>query len=163
MAATPSGTLATVRPAPPAIDRALLDLLPAAVDGVARTTDPATDGAFLSDPTLASLATAIAPAVYPVPGGGAVLALPIRLRAGSLSDAAFRDFRATYGGAVCDAAGGLVGEADATVGTHALTITRCAAGTLVYYLPLPASSVLLVVDSPGVPRLAEDLIAQVAR
>ena len=159
---SPPGSLPVSLPAasPAAIDPSLLDLLPATVDGAARTIDPASEEAFRSDPTLAAMATAFATAVYRGPNGAVVLALPIRLRDRALSDAAFRDFRDTYGAAVCAGAGGLVGAADTTVAARQVSVSRCAAGALVYYVRLSGPGVLLVVDAPQGPGIAEDLIGR---
>jgi hypothetical protein len=99
-------------------------------------------------------------AAFPLVADGGNLASGVvaRLRPGVYSEALFRAWRDTYNNGACDAAGGLVGNAEAQLGGRTVFIATCAEGLLVYHVYVPESDVLVSLFSVGERRFGEQLM-----
>lgn len=149
-------------PALPA-DPALLALLPTTLAGLDRQVDASVDADAFADPTLATIGTAGASAVYVDPGDADfAFATLIRLRGGSITDSSFRDYRDSFDRGACSQAGGVGGHAEAQIGGRPTFIGSCDGGVLTYHALLPSAHAILSISSAGSKRLGEQLAAAVA-
>jgi hypothetical protein len=169
----PSPTAApTVPPTPTAsptassvvVDPALLDLLPADIDGVALQADPDTASDIAAEGSIApfvsaiALASAFGPLATDSPGDYVVVTVA-RLRAGTFSDLFYRGWRDTFDAAVCEQAGGVDGHAETAIGGHQTFIGTCAGGVHTYHVHLPAQDAIVSMQGLGEGRFAEHVIA----
>lgn len=147
-----------------AIDPALLQVLPARLDGLDRQRDASIDAGAFADPTLPGIATAGATALYIDPSAVqfAYVAV-VRLAAGGLTDAQFRAWRDTFDKGACAQAGGVVGNAQATIGGHVTYIGSCTGGLKTYHTILAGPGLLVSVSSVGDRRLGEQLVSALPR
>jgi hypothetical protein len=142
------------------LDPALLDHLPATVDGLPLQRSPASDAIVLSDPTVASYGdAAITGLAIDAAAGEFAHATLIHLRSGAFSDGFFRDWRDTFDAAACLQAGGVRGHAEATIGGRQTFIGSCQGGVRTYHVWLAGSGVLVSVSSVGNRGLGEKLVA----
>jgi hypothetical protein len=145
------------------IDPTLLDLLPASLAGLDRQSDPEVDAHAFGDPALAAIGTAGASAIYADPSSGDfAYATLIRLVGGRISDAAFRAYRDSFDTGACSQAGGVGGNAQATLGGRTTYIGTCGGGLRTYHALLPHAGVLVSISSAGARGLGEQLAAAVA-
>jgi hypothetical protein len=145
------------------VDDGLLAVLPATLDGLDRHTDPEVDAQAFSDPSLRSIASAGATAVYvDAATGDFAYATVLRLLGGSIGDAAFRSYRDSFDAGACSQAGGISGHAVSQLGGRTTYIGSCAGGLLTYHVVLPAARVLLSISSAGTRRLGEQLASAAA-
>ncbi len=143
-----------------AIDPALLDVLPAQVDGLDRQHDAEIDAGAFADPTVAGIATGGATGLYIDPAGGQfAYAAVIRLATGGLTDAQFRAWRDTFDAGACAQAGGVSGHAQAKLGAHDTYIGTCAGGLDTYHTILADRGLLISVSATSDRRLGEKLVA----
>jgi hypothetical protein len=171
--ASPSTASSPRAPSPPAgsstptgsgltLDPTLVDLLPAALAGLDRQTDPDVDAHAFADPALRSIGTAGASAIYiDAASGEFAYATLIRLLDGRISDAAFRAYRDSFDAGACSQAGGPSGNAEATIAGHRTFIGSCAGGLHTYHAVLPNAGLLLSISSAGDGTLAPQLLAAV--
>lgn len=151
----------TVTP-PPAVveDASLLALLPAAVDGVAVTTEPQALAEAAADRDFAANVEA---AAFPIVAGAADLASGViaELRDGVFNDAFFRAWRDAYDEGACAQAGGVAGHAEVRLGGRPVFITSCAQGLTVYHAHVAEGGRDIVVSlfSLGPGRYGERLMA----
>jgi hypothetical protein len=153
---------AELRPstAPAVVDAALLDHLPAAIDGFARTRVPESDAIAQNDPLVVGAADAAVTALYTDPADGQFAhATLVHLRPGVFSDEFFRSWRDAFDASVCQPAGGVGGHAEATIGGRRAFIDSCAQGVRTYHIWLERSSVLVSVSSIGERLLGEKVAA----
>jgi hypothetical protein len=145
------------------VDQGLLAFLPAEVDGVPLTFDPDTSATLAADTSVAVDAAAIAVGLAVVPGASASEDLAIvnvvRLRDPSHDDAWFRDWRDTYDQGACGQAGGVTGNAEATLGGAKVYIGSCAGGVLTYHTRIERVGLVVSVTALGSRRLGEKLMA----
>jgi len=145
------------------VDQGLLAFVPAEVDGVPLTFDPDTSATLAADTSVAVDAAAIAVGLAVVPGASATEDLAIvnvvRLRDPSHDDAWFRDWRDTYDQGACGQAGGVTGNAEATLGGAKVYIGSCAGGVLTYHTRIERVGLVVSVTALGSRRLGEKLMA----
>jgi hypothetical protein len=154
-------------PGPPgdvAVDLALLEHLPASVDGVTVEPDPATSAQVASDPSLSDSASGLAVALAIAAGSSVADDLAIvsvvRLRPGIFDEGFFRSWRDSYDEAACDAAGGVSGRAEAQIGGRTTFIGTCAGGAHTYHVRLESDDAIIVsVTAVGERRLGEQVVA----
>jgi hypothetical protein len=142
-----------------AIDPALLDLLPATVGGnpLVASPDAATDPA--SDPSLAKSAQSIAVGLaVDQASGDLVVASVVKLKPGVFSDEFFRDWRDSFDQGVCGQAGGVAGNAQATMDGRTVFIGTCDGGVHTYHVHLEGPDVIVSLNSVGEGRLGEQLM-----
>ncbi|MFL5770838.1 MAG: hypothetical protein ACJ765_12240 [Chloroflexota bacterium] len=168
---TPSPPPASVAPAsPPAatpvpssavgVDPGLLDLLPEAVGGL--PFEPAPDAAAKSvdDPDLAEHAEALAVAIAADPAGSNfVVASVVKLQQGAFDDDFFRDWRDSFDEGVCSQAGGVTGNAEATIEDRKVFIGTCGGGVHTYHVHLANPDRIVSLNVVGDPLLGDQLMA----
>jgi hypothetical protein len=153
----PPSTTPSVIPA--TVDPALLEVLPASVDGLERQTDSALDAELATDPQLASAADGFATAVYVDPASGLfAYASVVELRDGVFGEAFYRDWRTTFDEGACSQAGGVGGNAEAAIGGHRTFIGTCAGGLRTYHTYLEEKGLLVSISAPDQRRLGERVI-----
>ena len=159
--ATPSvGPSSDPAPTPSvALDPTLLAVLPASVAGFEVTESPDAETAALADPQLAAVGSRMAAgiAVDPV-SGEFVYAVVVRLKAGTMNDAVFRDWRDSYDEGACSQAGGVSGNAQTEISGNTVYIGTCAGGVRTYHVWLEASGLLVSASSVGDHRFGEMLM-----
>jgi hypothetical protein len=144
-----------------AIDRTLLAQLPASLNGLDRQNDADADASIQTDPSLAAIGSAYVTAFYVQPSSGdSAYAIVSRLRGGTISDATYKDWRETYGTGACGDAGGVIGQAETTLGIRQVDVTRCSGAQQVYYVLIGDRGVLLTITSTGQSQLGRDLVEQ---
>jgi hypothetical protein len=149
---------ATSGASPIPTDDALLDLLPAKLDGLNRQVDPSVDASIAADPDLARLARSFATALYIDPSTSEfAYASVVRLRR-ELSADESRSYRDSFDAAACSQAGGLARTAEAAIGGHQTFIGTCAGGVRTYHVELDDGAMILSMSEAGDRRLAELLI-----
>jgi hypothetical protein len=141
------------------VDAALLEVLPATVDGVAVVVSADGETEALSDPTLGEVAVAIAAGLAIDPASGEfVYAVVVRLRDGAMSDERFRDWRDSFDEGACSQAGGVVGHAEAEIAGRTVYIGSCVGGVLTYHVWLREPGLLVSASAVGDRRLGERLV-----
>ena len=164
---TPAGspTSAGSPTAPPSnaqgvvVDPSLLDVLPAAIEGVPLEESPEGETESLSDPHLGDVATAIvAGLAIDAASGEFVYAVVVRLRPGQMGDERFRDWRDSFDEGACSQAGGVGGHAEADIDGRTVYIGTCAGGVRTYHVWLEAPGLLISASSLGERRFGEKLV-----
>lgn len=144
---------------PIVLDAALLAYLPEAIDGIPVTEDPDEATLALSDPALPRIASAVDGAVAVDTGtGNLVFSWIVRLRPGVFTDSDYRQWRDSYDGGACAAGGGVVGNAEATIGGRQAYLTTCVSGMRTYHVWLKDENILISASSIGEARFGEKLI-----
>jgi hypothetical protein len=144
---------------PLTLDPTLLALLPAAVGGIAVNEDPDAAAQALTNQGLSALATALDAAVAVDTGNGnLVSALVVRIRPTAFGDEPFRQWRDSWDQGACADGGGVVGNAEATLGGRQTFITSCASGTHTYHVFLQAQGVVISATAFGPGRFGELLL-----
>jgi hypothetical protein len=82
-----------------------------------------------------------------------------RLRPGTFGDLFFRGWRDTFDEAVCAQAGGVDGHAEADIADQRTYIGTCAGGVRTHHVHLPASDVIVSMQSAGPGRFGERIVA----
>lgn len=146
------------------VDGSLLALLPAAVDGVPLTADPATAAEIAADGSVAPFvdAVAVATAFGPIASDASVDYVVVtlaHLRPDAFGSAFHRVWRDTFDEAVCAQAGGVDGNAEADIAGHRTFIGTCAGGVRTYHIHLPGSDVLVSMQAAGERRFGEQVVA----
>jgi hypothetical protein len=142
------------------IDPSLLDVLPATLAGFDRQTDPDVDARAFADPALQAIGTAGASAIYVAPtSGDFAYATLIRLIGGRIADASFRSYRDSFDAGACSQAGGVSGNAEATIAGRRTYIGSCAGGLHTYHAVLAHAGVLLSISSAGDAQLGQRLVS----
>jgi hypothetical protein len=142
-----------------AIDPTLLDLLPDTVDGIALVDSPEAAAESASDASLGRTAQSLAVAVAVDPAtSNLVVASVVKLRPGVFSDEFFRDWRDSFDESVCGQAGGVTGNAQATIDGRTVYIGTCSGGVHTYHVHLEGPDAILSVKSVGDGRLGEKLV-----
>jgi hypothetical protein len=142
-----------------AIDPTLLDLLPDAVGGIALVESPEAAAESASDASLGRTAQSLAVAVgVDAASNNLVVASVVKLRPGIYSDEFFRDWRDSFDESVCGQAGGVAGNAQATIDGRTVYIGTCSGGVHTYHVHLEGPDAILSVNSVGDGRLGEQLV-----
>jgi hypothetical protein len=140
------------------IDQSLLALLPPTVDGLALQYSAEATEPVLRDAHVQSVATSL---VYGVAGRATtdlLVVAVVRLRSGVFGDSFFQDWRSSYDTAACAAAGGVVGDTQATIKNRQVFVGRCAAGANTYHLFLATQNVIVSATSIGPAHLGQTLV-----
>lgn len=160
----PASPTTSDRPSEVVVDPTLLDLLPAGLDGIERQADAETAAGIAASSDLAAQAAGVAVALY-VRGPAAsaedvdyAVVTVTRLREGVFSEAFHRDWRDSFDAAVCDQAGGVIGNAEAEIGGHRTFIGTCGGGVRTYHLVLPETDTLISMQALGAGRLGERIV-----
>lgn len=142
-----------------AVDPTLLSVLPPTIGGAAVIETPDAERASAGDLSIAAAAERLATAyAASATRSDWVVVSVVALRPGAWSDAFFRDWRDTYDAGVCAAAGGVAGDAQATIGGRQVFIGTC--GSLhTYHVFLPDRSVVVSAAAVGERRFGELLMA----
>ena len=166
--ASPSEPPATMQPSeaacgageasPPAVvDRALLEILPAEVDGIPVAPSPDGEAAGQSDPCLAQIGDAFASAFAADPENFVFVAV-VSLRPGALGDVVFRDWRDSFDEGACSQADGVAGHAETEIGGRTVYIGTCVGDLRTYHVWLEEQEVLVSASAVGERRLGERLV-----
>lgn len=156
---------------PPAVtvDPGLLEVLPAAVDGVTLEPDPATAALIAGDPLLAESALSIAVAVAVAPGpsdtegsGDLAVASVIRLRPDVFDEAFYQEWRDTYDDAACEVADGVLSDSETKLGDRVVYEARCAGDAETFHTYLVDQGFIVSITGTGDRRLGERIIAGLA-
>jgi hypothetical protein len=141
------------------LDQTLLALLPATVGGIPVNEDPDAAAQALTNQGLPALATALDAAVgVDTVNANLVSALIVRIRPSAFGDEAFRQWRDSWDQGACADGGGVVGNAEATLGGRQTFITSCASGTHTYHVFLQAQGVVISATAFGPGRFGELLL-----
>src|SRR6185295_4476198 len=141
------------------LDPTLLALLPETVNGipVTESVDEATQA--LDDPSLPKIATSMDAAVAVDLGtGNLVYAWVVRLRPDKLTDEIYRQWRDSYDEGACSGAGGVTGNAEATIDARTVYITSCVQGLRTYHAWLKDQGILISASATGDARFGELLM-----
>jgi hypothetical protein len=132
-----------------AVDLALLEHLPAAVAGVARTADEETAAEIAGQPLLDTFVSGIGVAIYPSNPDYAV-ATVARLHPDVFDEDWFRDWRDTYDEGACAQAGGVeTGRSEIELGGRQVHRSACQGGVVIYHTWMPESGVVVSVQGAG--------------
>jgi hypothetical protein len=144
---------------PLSLDSSLLALLPATVDATKVIEDPDAAAEALGNGALPALATALDAAVAVDAGNGnLVYALVVRIRPAAFGDEAFRQWRDSYDQGACAAGGGVIGNAEATLGGRQTFITSCVGGMHTYHVFLKDQGIVISASAIGDGRFGEKLL-----
>lgn len=144
---------------PITLDQGLLAILPATIDStpVQEDLDVATEA--LQDAALPKIATSVETAVAVDTGtGNLVTAWIVRLKPGAFGDEIYRQWRDSYDEGACNAAGGVVGRAQADLGGRDTYVTSCVAALRTYHVWLEDQGILISASSIGEGRFGEKLM-----
>jgi hypothetical protein len=172
VAAVPTGSSAITLPSlgpPPSespddsspieLDQSLLAILPATIDStpVREDLDVATEA--LQDAALPKIAMSVDTAVAVDTGtGNLVTAWIVKLKPGAFGDEVYRQWRDSYDEGACNAAGGVVGRAEADLGGRNTYVTSCVAALRTYHVWLQDQDILISASSIGDGRFGEKLM-----
>jgi hypothetical protein len=145
--------------APVVIDTALLEHLPAQVDGVDVMRSPESDLAAASDPVVTEFGEGVVTglAIDPASGDFAYASL-VRLRADAFTDELYRSWRDSFDEGACSQAGGVVRTAITDIAGREVHMDSCEGGVRTYHTWLENSRVLVSISSLGDRRLGELLV-----
>jgi hypothetical protein len=144
---------------PLTLDSTLLALLPASIEGIAVTEDPDAAAEALGNEALPAIATALDAAVAVDAGSGnLVYALVVRIRPTTFGGEAFRQWRDSYDQGACAAGGGVIGNAEATLGGRQTFITSCVGGMHTYHVFLQDQGIVISASAIGDGRFGEKLL-----
>lgn len=163
---TPAPTPAvTPRPSLPAVagtltyDETLLAILPAELDGLPVTSAPEAAADIQADPDLVAVGERVALGLVADPAGELAVAAVIALRPGVFSEDFWRAWRDSYDAGACAQAGGVRGNAEATIGGRLVHIGTCEGGARTYHVHLEDRNILVSVTAIGdIRRLGERLV-----
>lgn len=165
---TPSGSTATPSPvlptasAPtnlPTVDRALLAVLPAKVDGIAIEESPEAEATALTDPMLPLIGSSLAAGIaFDGANGDFVYGVVVRLTPGAPTDDLFAAWRRSYDAGACSQADGLVGTTTSLIGGRLVHIGTCKGGLLTYHVWIKEKGILVAASAVGARRLGERLM-----
>ena len=143
------------------VEKALLGVLPAAVDGVPVTESTDGEGDALANPQLPSIASALAAGLaVDSASGNFVYAVVVRLLPGGFDDTHFRDWRDSYDEGACSGAGGVVGHAQAEIASRTVYIGTCNAGVRTYHTWVADKDLLVSASAAGDRRFGERVMAE---
>jgi hypothetical protein len=146
---------------PVVLDPALLEVLPASIDGfpVTESIDEAT--LALTDPALPRIATALDAGVAVDTGGGnLVYALVVKLRPEAFNADTYRQWRDSFDEGACAAAGGVLGRAEAPIDERTVYVTSCVASLRTYHVWLEDEALLVSASSIGEGNFGEKLMGE---
>ena len=147
-----------------AADLALLDTLPADIQGVALMRDLETTAEIIAGGRLAPQVDALAVGVYLGPGSSPsddlAIANVARLRPGTFTDTWFRSWRDTYNEGACETSGGVAaGVAETEIGGRTTHIGSCIGGVHTYHVHLTGPDRVVSITALGEARFGERVVA----
>ena len=149
------------------VDAALLEVLPAAIDGVARQDDAETAAEIATSPDLASSVRDLAVAIYVGPlatdtPGDYAVATVTRLRDGIFDDAWYRDWRDSFDAGVCEQAGGVEsGRSEVEIAGRTVHRSTCAGGVVIHHVHLDDENIVVSVQGAGPADLGRRVVESV--
>jgi hypothetical protein len=144
---------------PVVLDDALLDVLPESIDGIAVTESIDEAALALTDPALPMIATALDVGVAVDPASGNLAtAHVVKLRPDAFDETTFQQWRSSYDEGACNASGGILGLAEATIDDRNVFITSCVAGLRTYHVWVEEQDLLVSASSIGEDRFGEKLM-----
>jgi hypothetical protein len=144
---------------PVTLDPTVLAFLPDSVNGikVTESVDEATQA--LSNESLSKIASSVDAAVaVDTASGNLVYAWVVRLLPDKFNDETFRQWRDSYDEGVCSGAGGVTGNAEATIDNRPVFITSCVQALRTYHVWLRDQGVLVSASATGDARFGEVLM-----
>ena len=144
---------------PVTLDPTVLAFLPDSVNGipVTESIDEATQA--LDDPSLPRIATSMDAGVAVDAGSGnLVYAWVLRLRPDKFTDDIYRQWRDSYDEGACSGAGGVTGNAEATIDDRTVYITSCVQGLRAYHVWLKEQAILISASAIGDGKFGELLM-----
>ena len=142
------------------LDPSLLEVLPTSVGGAIVTEEPASFAEAIKDPSFVANVDRAAFAVV-VDGGDLAAGVVAHLRAGSMTDKTFADWRASYDDGACAQSAGIAGHAESTMGGRTVYVTTCGGGLRVYHAYVPTRGVVVSVVSGGARLFGDQLMAAI--
>lgn len=161
VAATPTPSAAPTEPAAGSVvvDAALLEVLPAQVDGLPLVENPEGEAGAMAAPGLADFASGIvAGLAIDSASGEFVYAVVVRVRVGAMSAPRYQAWRDSFDTAACAPAGGVSGHATTQIAGRSVYVATCAGGVVTYHVWLQARRILVSVSALGERRLGERLL-----
>lgn len=144
---------------PAVIDPALLEYLPASIEGFPVTEAVDEAAVALADPALSQIATAVDVGLaLDKATGNLVTAHVVRLRDGAFDDATYRLWRDSFDAGACAAAGGVDGRIEATIDGRTVFVTSCVGDLRTYHLWIEDEHLLISASSVGAGRFGELLM-----
>jgi hypothetical protein len=149
------------------VDPALLEVLPAEIDGIERRADAESAAEIAATPELASDVRAMAVAIYVGPlatdaAGDYAVATVVRLQDGVFDEAWFRAWRDSFDAGVCEQAGGVeAGRSELEIEGRTVHRSRCAGGVVIHHVHLADEGVLVSVQGSGPADLGRRVVAAV--
>ena len=141
------------------VDPALLDVLPAEVDGLQLQADAET-AAELAALDLPAEVHSLAVGLYVDPAGDLAVVNVVGIEPGTATDEWFRHWRDTYDASACEVVGGVEpGHAEADIGDHQTFIGTCTQGAHTYHVRLADPDRIVSINAVGDDRLGERIIA----
>jgi hypothetical protein len=141
------------------LDPTVLGFLPESVNGILVTESIDEAAQALDNPSLPKIASAMDAGVAVDAGtGNLVYAWVVRLRADKFSDEIYRQWRDSYDEGACSAAGGVTGNAEATIDERTVYITSCVQGLRAYHVWLKDQGVLISASATGDAKFGELLM-----
>ena len=129
------------------------------MSGFEVTESPDAESTALGDPQLAVVGSGMAAGIAVDPTTGEfVYAVVVRLKAGTMNDAVFRDWRDSYDEGACSQADGVSGNAQTEINGNTVYIGTCAGGVRTYHVWLEAQGLLVSASSVGDHRFGEMLM-----
>jgi hypothetical protein len=145
---------------PLTLQPALLGVLPATIDETPVQEDGDVAAEALQDPAMPRIASGLDAAVaVDTATGNLVTAWVVQLKPGAFGDEAYRQWRDSYDEGACNAAGGIVGRAQATLGGRETYVTSCVAALRTYHVWLRDQDLLISASSIGDGRYGEKLMS----
>jgi hypothetical protein len=144
---------------PVTLDPTVLAFLPETVNGipVTESVDEATQA--LSDESLPRIATSVDAAVaVDTASGNLVYAWVVRLRPEKFTDEIYRQWRDSYDEGACSGAGGVTGNAEATIDARTVFITSCVQSLRAYHVWLQDQGILISASATGDGKFGELLM-----
>ena len=142
-----------------AIDPSLLDLLPRSIGSIPITPSPEAAAEPAADASLAASAQSLAVGLaVDQATGNLVVASVVKLKPGVFSDEFFRDWRDSFDEGVCGQAGGVAGNAQATIDGRTVYIGTCEGGVHTYHVHLEGPDVIISLNAVGEGRMGEQLM-----
>jgi hypothetical protein len=146
---------------PVVLDPALLEVLPASIDGFPVTESIDEASLALTDPALPRIASALDAGVAVDTGGGnLVYALVVKLRPEAFNADTYGQWRDSFDEGACAAAGGVDGRAQAQIDERTVYITSCVASLRTYHLWLEDAALLISASSIGEGTFGEKLMGE---
>ena len=141
------------------VDPALLEILPASVDGLPITENTAGEEASVGDPLLDQVAAAFASGfASDAAATEFVYAVVVRLLPDAMDATVFRDWRDSYDEGACSQADGVAGNAETEIDGRTVYIGTCVGGLRTYHVRLEDKEVLISASAVGERRLGEILV-----